>query len=109
VAAAIGQGKARRDLNCTRGVPAGALLTSTQAFKQGGRCNVVPSCTRASRRGVARPVSNLVSIGVRPRLLADASGAPVPRDQGPKRSAGHGKADHSLDQVSEAPRVSVSD
>jgi hypothetical protein len=33
---------------------------------------------------VVRPVSNLVSIGgFRSRLVADASGAPVLRDQGP--------------------------
>jgi hypothetical protein len=30
-------------------------------------------------------------------LVADASGAPVLRDQGPDRSAGHGKADTGLD------------
>jgi hypothetical protein len=31
--------------------------------------------------------------GVRSRLVADASGAPVLRDHGPDRPAGHGKAD----------------
>ena len=31
--------------------------------------------------------------------VADASGAPVLRDQGPERPAGHGKADANLDQL----------
>jgi hypothetical protein len=35
---------------------------------------------------------------VRSRLVADAFGAPVLRDQGPDRPAGHGKADARLDQ-----------
>ena len=35
-----------------------------QAFKVDGRQSVVPSCTRSARGVVARPVSNLVSIGV---------------------------------------------
>jgi hypothetical protein len=34
---------------------------------------------------------------VRSRLVADAFGAPVRRDQGPDRPAGHGKADTSLE------------
>jgi hypothetical protein len=34
--------------------------------------------------------------GFRSRLVADASGAPVLRDQGPDRPAGHGKVDPSL-------------
>jgi hypothetical protein len=36
-------------------------------------------------------------LGFRSRLVADASGAPVLRDQGSDRPAGHGKADHSGD------------
>jgi hypothetical protein len=59
----------------------------------------VPCCSRSSRGVAARPVSNLVSIGVRSRLVADASGAPVLRDQGPDRPAGHGKVDASLDPI----------
>ena len=43
----------------------------------------------------ARPVSNLVSIGS-VRLVADASGAPVLRDQ-TDRLAGHGKADPGVE------------
>jgi hypothetical protein len=35
----------------------------------------------------------------RSRPVADASGAPVLRDQGPDRPAGHGKADPSLDHL----------
>jgi hypothetical protein len=58
-----------------------------QAFKLGRRRSLVPSCTRSSRGVAARPVNNLVSIGgsgpVRSRPVADASGAPVLRDQGP--------------------------
>jgi hypothetical protein len=68
-----------------------------QAFTLGGHHRVVPSCTRSSRGVVARPVSNLVSIGVpvpsgRGRLRR--SGPPRP---GTDRPAGHGKADKSLD------------
>jgi hypothetical protein len=70
-----------------------------QAFKLGGRQIVDPSCTRSSRGVVARPVSNLVSIGVpvpsgRGRLRR--SGPPRP---GTDRPAGHGKADTSLDHL----------
>ena len=39
-----------------------------------------------------------MSIGFRARPVADAFGAPVLRDQGPDRPAGHGKADASLHQ-----------
>jgi hypothetical protein len=74
-----------------------------QAFELGGRQSVVPSCTRSSRGVVASPVSNLVSIGFRSRLVADAIGAPVLRDQGPDRPAGHGKADVRLDVADGRP------
>jgi hypothetical protein len=40
-----------------------------------------------------------VSIWFRFRPVADACGAPVLRDQGPDRPAGHGKADMSLDHL----------
>jgi hypothetical protein len=44
-----------------------------------------------------RLMSNYVSIrGFQSRLVADACGAPVLRDQGPDRPAGHGKAERSL-------------
>jgi hypothetical protein len=71
-----------------------------KAFWQGGCRSVVPSCTRSSQGITARPVSNLVSIGgFRSRSVADAFGAPVLRDQGPDRPAGHGKADQGLDPL----------
>ena len=67
-----------------------------QAFELGRRRTVVPSCPRSSRSVAARPVSNLVSIGVpvpsgRGRLRR--SGPPRP---GTDRPAGHGKADPGL-------------
>jgi hypothetical protein len=46
---------------------------------------------------VARPVSNHVSIGESgPVRSRTPFGAPVLRDQGPDRPAGHGKADTGL-------------
>ena len=40
-----------------------------------------------------------MSIGVPVPPVVDACGAPVLRDQGPERPAGHGKADANLDQT----------
>ncbi len=44
-------------------------------------------------------LANCVSIRFRFRPVADACGAPVVRDQGPDRPAGHGKADPSRDPL----------
>jgi hypothetical protein len=63
------------------------------AFKLGRRRRAVPSCIRLSWGVAARPVSNLVSIGLRSRLVADDFGAPALRDSGPDRPAGQGRAD----------------
>jgi hypothetical protein len=64
-----------------------------QAFKQGGCARVVPPSIGLSRGVAACPVSNVVGIGLRSRLVADACGAPVLPDQGPDCRAAHDKAD----------------
>jgi hypothetical protein len=51
----------RRKYDAARTVE--AFATWLRAFELGGCRRVVPSCTRSSRGVVARPVSNLVSIG----------------------------------------------
>ena len=56
-------GLPHRDLNCARGVLAGPLVASTRPSRWADARAVVPSCPRSSRGVVARPVSNLVSIG----------------------------------------------
>ena len=48
---------------------------------------LIPGCRSASREQFRE------HRGFRSHLVADASGAPVLRDQGPDRPAGHGKAD----------------
>jgi hypothetical protein len=56
-----------------------------QALELGGRRSAVPPCTRSSRGVVARPVSNLVSIGVPvwsrtpPALRSSATGDRIGR------------------------------
>src|SRR5829696_7056010 len=63
-----------------------------------------PVVTTHARRGPAVPDAGQTQRGLGPprsRLppvpfVADAFGAPVLRDQGPDRPAGHGKADQSL-------------
>jgi hypothetical protein len=77
---------------CTGRPTCGSLAPVVTA---GARCSPLPAGC------VCPPCTG----GLRSRSVADASGAPVLRDQGPDRPAGHGKADHSLDQVSEARRV----
>ena len=57
--------------------------------------SVVSSCTCSSQGVVARPVSNLVSIGVPVPSVADTCGAPVLRDK--DRSAGLDKADTGVE------------
>jgi hypothetical protein len=96
-AGSAGAGRRRWDSNPPLGFSSGA----------GRRCEgpstcrfILPVVTARARREPGVPGVTRTQHGPRPGpvLVADASGAPVLRDQGPDRPAGHGKADASLDR-----------
>jgi hypothetical protein len=54
-----------------------------QAVELAGRRSRIPTCTRSSRGVAAVSLANREHRGFRSRMVADACGAPVLRDQGP--------------------------
>jgi hypothetical protein len=89
---------AHRDLNCPRGVLAGAVLGSARSssWADAGACPALYRSVAGCR--VTYREQSREHPGFRSCPVADAYGAPVLRDQGPDRPAGHGKADAGLER-----------